>query len=118
MNSARATIGGPICESRTACNTALFHLMTTFCDCAIVHVRGVLRMANAIATAFRGKSRRVLWRVISLLVELGHWPSRCTRTQAHRTLTRGRVGRCRPWGESLCVQAEHRSRVQSVLSRL
>ncbi len=67
----RATIGGPSLELRTPCNTALFHWMTTFGDCANAEVAQVPRIASATATAIRYRNRGVLGFGISLPHKLG-----------------------------------------------
>src|SRR6266567_5979362 len=65
IKSARATIGGPILESRTPCKAASFHWTTTFGDCANAGIAPARMIANARTRSLRELSRRVLGSVIS-----------------------------------------------------
>src|SRR5947209_8579459 len=66
IKSARATIGGPILESRTPCKAAVFHWTTTFGACANPGIAPAMRIANARTQALQRPSRRVLGLVISI----------------------------------------------------
>src|SRR5882762_4129336 len=91
MNSARATIGGPILESRTPCNAASFHCMNTFGDCASVGSAQMVRIVSVGETMHDGLHRAL--------------------QQQHRCL-RAHLGTCR-FDSCLARESIHQNRAPS-----
>src|SRR6266571_8169305 len=95
IKSARATIGGPILESRTPCKAAVFHWTTTFGDCANPGIAPAMRIANARTQALRKPSRRVLGLVISIfhLRLMSPSPTPVQRSSASHRVVQGILNR-------------------------